>query len=79
METHLVILLHSKNGQDTDFDPLIAKLSFGNLVTFAPDTNNNQTMDGIANCAQRLYTTVRERLNSVKPKYLSIIGHGIGG
>ena len=79
MLAHLVVLINPVEGSPANLQPLLSRIQNESTTAFVPDLNNVQVNDGIDFVSAQLYQKVRERFLSDQPKFLSFIGHSVGG
>lgn len=77
---HLIVLLHGRNGFNTDMDLLKQKMevSVKNIHVFVPQCNQARTHDGIESGAERLLGCVLERIKRISATHISFICHHLG-
>jgi triacylglycerol esterase/lipase EstA (alpha/beta hydrolase family) len=79
---HVVVLIHGLDGYNTDLEYIASKLRKRHpytLQTFTPTCNHGKTYDGIMNGAKRIRNELYQFLERIDAKYLSIVGHSLGG
>lgn len=81
-DIHLVVLIHGLDGFSSDLEFIAKRLQqrfTTPLRTLSPKCNHWKTHDGIMNGAQRILECVLKELEHPGIKYISIIGHSLGG
>lgn len=83
---HLVVLIHGLDGYDSDMHFIASKLTQRypdhSLHTLCPTCNHGKTYDGILAGSTRILQQVVLEIGRIGPrkcKYISVIGHSLGG
>jgi hypothetical protein len=79
---HLVVLIHGLDGFSSDMEYIATRLKDRYpepIRTLSPECNHGRTYDGIMNGATRILHCVKNEIKRGDIKYLSIIGHSLGG
>ncbi|KAI8894118.1 putative serine esterase-domain-containing protein [Globomyces pollinis-pini] len=77
---HLVVLVHGVGGTACELKYIAKQLSkHKSLLLKAPEVNHGLTQDGIPQGANRIYHWILDIISSHSIKYLSFIGHSLGG
>jgi hypothetical protein len=79
---HLVVLIHGLDGFSSDMEYIATRLKERypeSIRTLSPECNHGRTYDGIMNGASRILQCVKNEIKRGDIKYLSIIGHSLGG
>jgi triacylglycerol esterase/lipase EstA (alpha/beta hydrolase family) len=82
LPVHLVVLIHGLDGFATDMEFIATRLVERyphKIRILAPECNHGKTYDGILLGATRILVCVKNEIKRGDVKYISIIGHSLGG
>jgi hypothetical protein len=83
-DVHLVVLIHGLDGFSSDMNFISQNIlnslhSTQKIITLIPECNHYQTRDGIKAGSERIIEKIKESISSKRPKYISFVGHSLGG